>query len=339
MAQTTNYKIISPDSSSVLIPLHSHFAALANSVDDAIVKRFQYKNLLFETKAVFDAAYLTTGKPADAGSSNPDLVDGDVAYVREGKRYFIWNVNAGNGTWSPLLKRLQFDSIESPGRDAYLLEDLTEGDTCYVTNTDTEYYWDGASWQTQTTAYPKVIPTNQFYGPAVFGSTSTALTAGKITYIPFHVPSKGTYDAYNFHYSVGVTSTSLTIGMYAASTTTGLPTGLISNSTVNAATTTPGGASVIATMSSPIVLAPGWYWIGSFVLGGSPTVVTTGWDTARGGNWWMPKPSATYSANVTPGELQDSTTGSVAGTMPANAGTISYGGTYRSPLISVRKSA
>jgi hypothetical protein len=146
MSETANLKLISPDASSVLIPLHSHFAVLASGVDEAITNRFQYKILSFESIAARDAAYTeATGVPVEANSSKPNLVDGDVCYIRLNKRYYIWNVNTtGTNSWIQISKRFIFSNISN--RDLMLAEDIAIGDTCYVTDIGVEYVWNGSSW-------------------------------------------------------------------------------------------------------------------------------------------------------------------------------------------------
>lgn len=344
MAQTSNLKLVSPDASSVLIPLHSHFAVLASGVDQAITDRFQYKILAYETVADRNAAYTElTGLPADVNSSKPALVDGDICYIRQNKRYYIWNVNTtGTNAWSQTLKRFTFSSIAE--RDAYLAEDITEGDTCYVTDVDIDFVWDGSAWlYLATTAAPRSVTSGTWYQPAVFGTAQGAQTIGRIYYIPFHIPVKGTYDAYNAMVVTAGTSSSITYALYNASITTGLPTTIIANTTATAATITT-GAAVISTMPTAQVLQPGWYWIGVSCLGSvAATLVTTTLGAAGGGNWWMPRVGATYSGtNASIPELIDNTnTTATAGTMPSTAGAITTttaSGT-RAPFISLRKSA
>jgi hypothetical protein len=232
--------------------------------------------------------------------------------------------------------RFTFSSIAN--RDAYLAEDITEGDTCYVTDVDIDFVWDGAAWQNSTTSVVRAIPSGQLYPPAVYGASSQVATSGRILYIPFHVPVKGTYDAYNYNVSAGAVSSAITMGLFNASTTTGLPTTLIANTTANGATTGTGVGITVAFTAT--VLQPGWYWIASWI-NGTPTMITTGNDTARGGNWYMPKGGqSTYSINMNFAELRDSTNnGSSVGVMPSPAGTITYGGADRAPYISLRKSA
>jgi hypothetical protein len=338
MAETATLKLVSPDASSVLIPLHSHFATLASSVEQAVTDRFQYKILAYETTAARDLVYTeSTGLPVDSTSSKPPLVDGDVCYIRQNKRYYIWNVNTtGTNSWTATLKRFTFSTVAT--RDVYLAEDITEGDTCYVTDIDIDFVWDGSAWQTPSTSVVRAIPTGQFYPPAVYGTSNQASIVGRILYIPFHVPTKGTYDAYNYNVVTGAASSVITIGLFNSSSTTGLPTTLITGTTAQGATTGT-GVAVTATFTAT-VLQPGWYWIASW-CNGTPTLVTTGNDTARGGNWYMPKgPAATYSINMNFAEIRDNTnTGSAVGSITSPAGTITYGETQRAPYISIRKSA
>jgi hypothetical protein len=344
MAQTSNLKLISPDASSVLIPLHSHFAVLASGVDQAITDRFQYKILAYETVADRDAVYTeSTGLPVDVNSSKPALVDGDICYIRQNKRYYIWNVNTtGTNSWIQTLKRFTFSSIAN--RDAHLAEDTTEGDTCYVTDVDIDFVWDGSAWlYLATTAAPRSVPATTWYQPAVFGTAQGAQTSGRIYYIPFHVPVKGTYDAYNAMVVTAGTSSTITYALFNSSITTGLPTTIISNTTATAATVTT-GQSVITTMPTAQVLQPGWYWIGVFCLGSVQAVLmTTTIGAAGGGNWWMPRVTGTYSGTnaATPELIDNTNTGSTAGTMPNPAGSITTATTSgtRAPFISLRKSA
>lgn len=140
MSETANLKIVAPDANSVLVPLHSHFAALASTVDDAITSRFQVKQLRYETDAQRTADYNSSG----LSTGKPDLVDGDMCLVNTNKRQFIWNFNGTTGAWQPLAKRFVFASISE--RDAVPVADIFEGDTCYVTATNVEYYWDGSAW-------------------------------------------------------------------------------------------------------------------------------------------------------------------------------------------------
>lgn len=145
MSETANLKIVAPDSNSVLVPLHSHFAALASTVDDAITNRFQVKQLRYETETQRDADYTaSTGKPVITTAGKPDLVDGDMCIVNLNKRQFIWNLNGSTGSWLALGKRFVFASISE--RDAMPAVDIYEGDTCYVRDVDTDFTWDGAAW-------------------------------------------------------------------------------------------------------------------------------------------------------------------------------------------------
>jgi len=338
MAQTANLKLVSPDASSVLVPLHSHFAVLASGVDKAIIDRFQYKTLVYETENELKTKDYTesTGIPIN-DSSKPALVDGDVGYVRQNKRYYIWNVNTtGTNSWTPVLKRLVFSNIAT--RDIYLPEDITEGDSCYVTEIDTEFAWDGAAWITPNTSTVRALPTGQVYPPAVYGTDTQALQSGLILYIPFHVPVKGTYDAYQYSVVTGAASSYLTIGLFNSSTANGLPTTLISG-TITSGATSSSTTSVTATFSAT-VLQPGWYWIASW-CNGTPTLVTAGNDTNKGGHWYMPRGNTTtYSLNLNYPEVKEATnTGGTVGVIPSPAGTIEYRQTKRSPYISVRKSA
>jgi hypothetical protein len=146
MSETPNLKIVAPDASSVLVPLHAHFKGLADTVDQAITDRFQIKNLSFETTAARDLVYTeTTGLPTAANTDKPVLVDGDVCYIRDKKRYFIWNVNtSGTNSWAQVLKKFVFSNIAN--RDLMLAEDIATGDTCYVIDIGVEYVWNGSSW-------------------------------------------------------------------------------------------------------------------------------------------------------------------------------------------------
>jgi hypothetical protein len=147
MSETANLKLISPDASSVLIPLHSHFAVLASGVDQAITDRFQYKILSYQTENDLKTKdYVeATGLPVDINSAKPPLVDGDVGYVRQNKRYYIWNVNSsGTNSWIQTSKRFIFSNIAN--RDLMLAEDIAIGDNCYVTDIGVEYVWNGSSW-------------------------------------------------------------------------------------------------------------------------------------------------------------------------------------------------
>jgi hypothetical protein len=198
--------------------------------------------------------------------------------------------------------------------------------------------WDGSAWQTSNSSVVRAIPSGQIYPPAVYGASTQASVVGRILYIPFHVPVKGTYNGYNYNVSAGAVSSAITMGLFNSSPTTGLPTTLITGTTANGATTGTGvGITVTFTAT---VLQPGWYWIASWVSG-TATLVTTGNDTARGGNWYMPKGGATtYSINMNFAELRENTnTGSTVGVMPSPAGTITYGEAQRAPYISLRKSA
>ena len=155
MAETANLKLVTPDASSVLIPLHSHFAVLAGTVDQAITDRFQYKILSYDTIADRDAVYVeSTGLGVDPAQNKPALVDGDLCYIRSNKRYYIWNVNTtGTNGWIQLVKRFVFTSLAN--RDAVLAEDIANGDSCYVSDIGVDYVWnngawDGGSWKSWT---------------------------------------------------------------------------------------------------------------------------------------------------------------------------------------------
>jgi hypothetical protein len=145
MSETSNLKIVAPDANSVLVPLHSHFAALASSTDQAITDRFQVKHLRYETIALRDEEYnSTTGEPVDETTGKPPLVDGDMCTILLNKRQFVWNVNPSSTTWMAMAKQFIFGSISE--RDAMLGEDLYEGDSCYVSDIDQFCYWTGSEW-------------------------------------------------------------------------------------------------------------------------------------------------------------------------------------------------
>jgi hypothetical protein len=147
MSETSNLKIVAPDANSVLVPLHSHFAALADSADQAITNRFQVKHLRYETVALRDEEYdSSTGKAVDETTGKPDLLDGDMCTILLNKRQFVWNVNPSSKGWMAISKRFVFATISE--RDAMPSADIYEGDTCYVTDSavDQSYLWDGANW-------------------------------------------------------------------------------------------------------------------------------------------------------------------------------------------------
>lgn len=340
MSETSNLKIVAPDASSVLVPLHAHFKGLADTVDQAIVDRFQVKNLSFETTTARDLVYTeTTGQPTAGNTDKPALVDGDVCYVRENKRYFVWNENSGNDNWMQISKRLYFASAAA--RDSALAEDIAQGDTCYVADSGLDFVWDGSSWKSATSVMsPKAIVASAFYGPAVFGTSQATQLLDRIYYTSFYVPTKGTYDAYNAHVVTAGTSSSITMALYNSSPTTGLPTSKITGSDATA-TTNSSASAPIPTMGTAAVLQPGWYWIGTFVDGSAmPVMVSTAVGAAGGGGFWMPRTSAYSATNLNSPELYDTTyTTNTPGTMPANAGGIASGSGTRSPIVSVRKSA
>jgi hypothetical protein len=342
MSETANLKLISPDASSVLIPLHSHFAVLASGVDEAITNRFQYKILAYETTGDRDAAYTElTGIPVEANSNKPNLADGDVCYIRANKRYYIWNVNAsGTNSWVQTLKRFTFTNAAN--RDLMLPEDIAAGDTCYVVDSGLDFVWEGSAWRPVTSAImPKTIVASAFYGPAVFGTSQGQQLNDRIYYTPFYVPTRGTYDAYNVHVVTAGTSSTITIGLYNSSPLTGLPTSLVSGSTSASTATNTTGAAPTPTLSPGVILQPGWYWIGTFVDGSvMPVIVSTAVGATGGGGWWMPRTNAYNGANLNSPELYDTTyTSNTPGVMPANAGGIAHGSGTRSPIIAVRKSA
>jgi hypothetical protein len=338
MAETATLKLVSPDASSVLIPLHSHFATLASSVEQAITDRFQYKILVFATDGDRNTAYPnSTGIPAD--TSKPTLVDGDICYVRLNKRYFIWNVNNTIGSWTETLKKFTFTNTAN--RDAMLPEDITVGDACYVVDSGLDYVYDGSAWVPQSSAIaPKAIVSAAYYGPAVFGTSQATQLLDRIYYTSFYVPTKGTYDSYSVNVVTAGTSSSITFAMYSSSTTTGLPTSKITGSEANVATNTAGAAATVV-LSTGFVLQPGWYWIGCFIDGSvMPVTVSTAVGASGGGGWWMPR-AVTYSGvNLNVPELYDTTyTSNTAGQMPAAAGGIAANSGTRSPIVALRKSA
>ena len=144
MSETANLKIVAPDANSVLVPLHSHFATLASTVDKAVTDRFQVKQLRYETTAQRDEEYSsTTGEPVDASSGKPSLVDGDMCLVIANKREYVWDVTGATKGWLLKSKRFVVQSISE--RALILGEDLYEGDSCYVTDLDRTYNYDGAN--------------------------------------------------------------------------------------------------------------------------------------------------------------------------------------------------
>jgi hypothetical protein len=343
MSETPNLKIVAPDASSVLVPLHAHFKGLADTVEQAIVDRFQVKNLSFENLDARIAMYEeTTGLPKTGFLDKPALVDGDICYVKDQKRYFIWNKNPVTSNWMQVSKRLNFATTTA--RDGALGEDLAEGDTCYCNDVDTEYTWSGAAWVSSVTSgLPKAVIAGQFYGAAVNGTSQTTQVNDRIYYTSFYVPKAGSYDAYNVSVVTGQASSSITFGLYRASESTGLPTTLVAGTTCQAATTS-STVLVQGNMTSSVSLNAGWYWIACFVdwTGTGPTLVATSITANGGGGYWMPKFSGYQAAASSNAELFDGTnTANTPGTMPANAGSISAsaGSSLRSPYVAVRRSA
>jgi hypothetical protein len=264
MAQTSNLKLVSPDASSVLIPLHSHFAVLAGGVDQAITDRFQYKILAYETVADRDAVYTeSTGLPVDVNSSKPALVDGDLCYIRQNKRYYIWNVNStGTNSWTQTLKRFYFSSIAN--RDAYLAEDIMEGDTCYVTDVDINYTWNGSVWVLMSQqATVRNMDTGYTYQPQFSSAISTGTFTNGLTYaVPIFIPQTLTVSNIYFNLVTASTATaSLTFAIYSNSTS-GIDypaTKLVTSSAFTAGTGTATGAKTVAVTAT--VLQPGIYWL------------------------------------------------------------------------------
>jgi hypothetical protein len=188
MSETSNLKIVAPDANSVLVPLHSHFATLASSVDKAVTDRFQVKNLRFETITQRDSdpndSYGSDGKPTNAALGKPDLVDGDMCIINQNKRQFIWNFNGSTGSWMPLTKRFTFASISE--RDAMPGADLYDGDSCYVTDNtvDQTFIWNGSAW------VPDYGRAAYFVGKQT--STISAATAGTKYTVTFSTTDKTT---------------------------------------------------------------------------------------------------------------------------------------------------
>jgi hypothetical protein len=178
MSETSNLKIVAPDANSVLVPLHSHFAALASSTDQAITDRFQVKHLRYETIALRDEEYnSTTGEPVDETTGKPPLADGDMCTVLANKRQFIWNVNPSTTTWMPVTKQFLFTNKSE--RDAMLGEDIYEGDTCYVSDLDRSYIYDGAFWVT-TDGLVQIVPQGSQIVVTGSGATGTVDDYGNI---------------------------------------------------------------------------------------------------------------------------------------------------------------
>lgn len=340
MAETSTLKLVSPDASSVLIPLHSHFATLASSVEQAVTDRFQYKILAYNTTGDRDAVYTeSTGLAVDVNSSRPALVDGDICYIRQNKRYFIWNLNGATGAWTQTLKRFTFTN--NANRDLMSNEDIAVGDGCYVVDSGQDFVYDGSTWVPQSSAIaPKAIVSASYYGPAVFGTSQATQLLDRIYYTSFYVPTKGTYDSYSVNVVTAGTSSSITFAMYSSSTTTGLPTSKITGSEASVATNTTGAAATV-TLGTGFVLQPGWYWIGCFIDASvMPVTVSTAVGASAGGGWWMPRSVAYSGVNLNFPELYDGTyTSNTPGVMPATAGTIATGSGTRSPIVALRKSA
>ncbi len=259
MAQTANLKLVTPDASSVLIPLHSHFAVLASGVDEAITNRFQYKILSFETTAARDLVYSnTTGLVIDS-TNKPALVDGDVCYVRDLKRYFIWNNNGGTSAWILTLKRFNFPTLTD--RDAMPAVDIAEGDTCYVADIDVNYTWDGTYWYpTSQQSTLRKMETGYTYVPQFSGSILTGTFANSTTFAtPILITNTLTVTSMSINVVTASTGSSqLTLGVYS-NATSGLDypaTRLLSTSTIIATTT---GVKTLPGLS--LVLQPGIYWL------------------------------------------------------------------------------
>ncbi len=262
MAQTANLKLITPDASSVLIPLHSHFAVLASGVDEAITNRFQYKILSFETTAARDLAYSPTTGLAIDGTNKPALVDGDVCYIRDQKRYFIWNVNGGTSAWALTLKRFHFATLTD--RDAMPSADIAEGDTCYVADIDVNYTWDGTYWYpTSQQSTLRKMDTGYTYVPQFSGSILTGTFATAQTFAtPILITNTLTVTSMSINLVTASTASStLTLGVYSnASSGLDYPsTRLLQTSTITASSGTGTGTKTLSGLS--LVLQPGIYWL------------------------------------------------------------------------------
>jgi hypothetical protein len=224
MSETANLKIVAPDAKSVLVPLHSHFAALASTVDDAVTSRFQIKQLRYETDSQRTADYDSSGK----SSGKPDLADGDMCLVNSKKRQFFWNFNGTSGAWQPVAKRFVFASISE--RDALSVEDVFEGDSCYVTEVDLDFVyingaWDGGVWKDWT-------------------STVTGWTGAVVNYARYRQHGK------TVHYQIKITG----VGNAPAACTISAP--VTGNATTCEADAPAGTGSL--RMTSPYVVIPQW---------------------------------------------------------------------------------
>ena len=229
MSETANLKIVAPDSNSVLVPLHSHFATLASSVDDAVTSRFQVKQLRYETDAQRTGDYNSSG----VSTGKPNLVDGDMCLVNDYKRQFIWNFNGTTGAWQPLAKRFVFASISE--RDAIPVADIFEGDTCYVTDINVEYYWSGSAWVDQDES-----------GAAWkdWTSTLTGWTGATVNYARYKQYGK------TVHYQIKITGSSTA----PASCTISAP---VTGNATTCEADAPAGIGSLR-MTSPYVVIPQW---------------------------------------------------------------------------------
>jgi hypothetical protein len=313
---------------------------LADTVDQAVTNRFQFKNLLFENEAERLAVYnQATGEPYPAYSGRPNLVDGDVCYVATNKKYYIWNGKVGSTkSWISLSKRLQFSTIASRDVD-FNSGNLSDGDSCHVSANNTNYTWNGSAWIVDGSSAPAALPLNQFYAPAVIGSTTSQPTPGQIYYTPIHIPIAGTYNQYSCNVTSSVAGTAITIALFTPRDDTGFPNAVITGTVATVGTTSTGNQT--ANIPTPPVLQPGWYWIACFVRGSAtaPTMMTTSHTATAGGHQYMPR--ITSGTLMPVPEISDGTnTGGTNGVMPSPAGTISYAlnGT-RSPYVTIRKSA
>lgn len=253
MSETSNLKIVAPDANSVLVPLHSHFAALASSVDKGVTDRFQVKHLSYLTTELRDAEYnasgANAGKPVDETTGKPDLVDGDMCLVIANKRQYIWNVNTSTSTkgWMLVAKRFVFASISE--RNAMLGEDIYEGDSCYITDLDKSYNYDGSSW-VSTDGLVQIVPTGSQvvatgasgtgtvddYGNINFSAVTSLQLNGIFTSRFKHYKMIFTADTsvsgyVNFRYVTGTTENSATTHFYTGFSSTSTATTWQSGST------------------------------------------------------------------------------------------------------------
>jgi len=123
---------------------------------------------------------------------------------------------------------------------------------------------------------PRKLISGRYYRPVPYTPVTIAPAAGTATVVPFYVPQLRSLDQLAIDVTTLAGGSTITLGIYG-SDEFGQPLGLILDAgTVDSSTTG------FKTKSVSRALTPGWYWLASMPLGGTPTVRANNSSDASG---------------------------------------------------------